>query len=127
MKKRFTLLNFLLVLIFVVVFLASMVMAGEIFTGTTTGTGSAINISTGFTPAYVRVVNLVNGTAMEWWYGFASAQSLKTLSTGAVSNAVVNGVSAYAGSSTAAKGFTIGADANLNASGQPLYYIAVPR
>lgn len=106
-------------------------------TGTVEGTGAAINISCGFTPRYVKLVNIDDAGSLcptlEWFEGMAAASGILTLksvdsgSTGNASSALItsNGISAYAGSTTASLGFTIGADANVNASAETICYVAI--
>jgi hypothetical protein len=112
-------------------------MIGQIKVGKVTGTGSAINISLGGVPQYVKVYNNNDAgslwATMEWWNGMADASALKCQkvidngATGLASQAKVatNGISAYAGSSTAAPGFTVGADADINAASEDFFYVAV--
>lgn len=111
-------------------------MIKNIASGSYTGTGAAINVVTGFEVAYVKVYNNndAGGLApvMEWFRGMADASGLKSLkvvdnaTTGNASQAKVtsNGISDYAGDSTHGVGFTIGADTDLNVSGEVGYYIA---
>ena len=109
---------------------SSTTFIGECATGSTTATGAAINVSTGFTPRSVLVSNIATTTPVkvEWFTGMTTASALRTLASSTASLIVtritVSGVSAYAGSTSAAKGFTIGADTTLNISGDTLYYKA---
>lgn len=110
---------------------------GNYVVGSVAGTGSAINVSLGFIPDYVKVFNPNDAGSLwptlEWCTGMAAASGFKTLksvdsgSTGnASSNKITsNGISTYAGSSSAAKGFTIGADADINVNGETIYYLAL--
>ncbi len=106
--------------------------------GSITGTGSAINVELGFTPLYVRIWNPNDAGSlwptMEWIEGMTSAHSFKTKAitdSGATGNATdtkvtTNGITVYAGVEGAnAKGFTLGADADMNVSAEVLYYIAI--
>lgn len=105
--------------------------------GTVEGTGSAINVSVGFKPDYVKLFNLddAGGLAptMEWFKGMPAASGLKGLkitdsgTSGNASQAKVtsNGISMYDGDDTHAPGFTIGADSDINANGETICYIAV--
>lgn len=97
-------------------------------TGTVEGTGSAINIQCGFVPSYVKVYNYDDGaTMMEWFQGMTDGHGLKS-SAGATYHAKVtsNGISEYAGTEAGdAPGFTIGADADLNAAAETIYWLAV--
>lgn len=105
---------------------------GNIKVGTVTGTGAAINISLGFIPDYVRIVNVTDGdTIHEWFYGMGAADAIKLQdvvdsgSTGNHSMALItsNGIDAYVGDSSAAKGFTI--SAAISESAKELRYIAI--
>lgn len=108
----------------------------EFATGNVEGTGAAINISLGFIPRYVKCFNYDDAGAlapvMEWFEGMTAGHGLKSLSivdsgtTGLASSAKVtaNGISEYAGSTTAGAGFTIGADTDLNVSAETIHYVA---
>jgi len=113
-------------------------MNPNVRTGTVEGTGSAINIELGWIPDYVKVFNYDDAGSLfptiEWWKGMPDASGLKTLrvvDSGSTGNAsqnriTSNGISAYSGVAGAnAKGFTIGADSDLNVSEETLYYIAI--
>lgn len=93
--------------------------------GTVEGTGSAINVQLGFAPSYVKCYNYDDGvTQMEWFSGMTDGHGLKSAAA-AHSKVTSNGISAYAGTSGGdSAGFTIGADADLNASAETIYYIA---
>lgn len=111
-------------------------MMQEVITGSVAGTGAAINISIGFQPSYVKVFNPNDaGTlypTMEWINGMGAGKGFKTLkiadnaTTGNLSSTFVstNGITAYAGASSAAQGFTIGADADINVSAETVFWIA---
>ena len=105
--------------------------------GTVEGTGSAINIELGFVPSRVTLYNIddAGGLApkMEWISGMADGSAFKYLSiaddgtTTNKSHALVtsNGVTPYGGAAgSAAKGFTIGADSDMNASGETILWLA---
>ena len=107
----------------------STVVTGDMATGTVTGTGAAINVSLGWTPRVVLISNpsTTNPTVVYWHTSMGSAKGLKTVVTGttpAVSYLSSLGVSSYTGSTTAGKGFTIGADTDLNITGDTLMYEA---
>jgi hypothetical protein len=85
--------------------------------GTYTGTTAAVNISLGFAPTKVRVVNVTDGDdAWEWFDGMTAGHALYTRSltdnatTGnsSMSRITSNGISPYGGSGSAAPGFTAG-------------------
>lgn len=105
--------------------------------GTVEGTGAAINVSCGFTPVYVKLVNIddAGGLAptLEWFSGMGAGDALKTLkivdsgTTANASSQIITslGIDTYAGSASAAKGFTIGADTDVNVSGETILYLAI--
>lgn len=99
----------------------------EVATGTFTGTGAAINVQLGWVPTHVVVANPNDAGALYpvlmWWKGMAAASALKI--TTAVAKITTLGISEYAGTEGTNKaGFTIGADADLNASGEVGYWTA---
>ena len=104
---------------------------GQIQVGTTTGTGAAINIELGFNPAIVFLINETDPGMLIWTSMMADAEALKLTDAPALTFPTTNGISAYAGSDTpgseAAKGFTIGADADLNGASDVIHWIAIGR
>lgn len=112
-------------------------MASNFRSGTVNGTGAAINVSLGWKPDYVKLINIADASSldpmMEWTSDMPAAAGVKYLriadngTSAAKSHAYVTtgGVSAYAGSDSAAEGFTIGADADINASGEKIVWIAM--
>jgi hypothetical protein len=105
--------------------------------GSIAGTGAALTINLGWTPAYVKVFNPNDAGSLwptlEWVGGMPDAsgfKTLKTLDNGATGNAssnkiTANGITPYAGDIATTKGFTIGADADINVSGETLFWIAM--
>jgi hypothetical protein len=91
-------------------------MMPQVSVGTFTGTGAAQNISLGFVPDYIRIVNMTDGTVTyDWFAGQAAATStVKTNGAGGPATLAANGVTSYAGSavpgSEAAPGFSVGSD-----------------
>lgn len=100
---------------------------GHIATGTVTGTGAAINVALGFTPKAVVIINETDPGLYVWLDTFANAEMMKLVdSTVALTFPTSNGVSTYAGAiATTAKGFTIGADSDMNAASDVLHYLAL--
>lgn len=101
------------------------VSAPNVKVGTTTGTGAALNISLGFAPAYVKVWNITDGDIIhEWWTGMTDGHALQSGNHASTqfSRITSNGISAYAGSSTASDGFTLGTAISEN--GKTLGYLA---
>ncbi|HYI43199.1 MAG TPA: hypothetical protein VD768_06220 [Sphingomicrobium sp.] len=91
--------------------------------GTVTGTGAAINVPIGFQPDYVLIYNAVTGAKIEWFRGMAAASAIKTVVAGDITVAATNGVSAL-DSKTAGEGFVIGADAQVNVTGNAIRFFA---
>lgn len=83
--------------------------------GTYTGNGAAQNISLGFVPDFVFIVNVTDGDIVLMWFAGITAEGASTDIAAAVAPNADNGVSTYAGSSTAAPGFTVGTDGSENA------------
>ena len=100
-------------------------MALQLSTGTTTGTGSAINISCGFSPKLVVIQNETDPGVYIWQDTMADAEMTKLTDAVALTFPTSNGVSAYAGSIAAnATGFTIGADTDMNAASDVIHWAA---
>ena len=100
----------------------------QVAAGTVTGTGAAIYVVLGFTPRYVEVVNVASGglVTAKWFQGMAAASAVKQAAGGTTVVITSNGISEYVGSpGVNSKGFTIGADIDINASGEAMYYIAL--
>ena len=111
-------------------------MAQAIKVGTYTGTGAAVTVSLGFTPDYIKVVNVTDGDDIwEWYSGMTAAHAIwqrnivdsGVTGNNAIARITANGISQYAGSSTpgslAAKGVTFGSA--LSESGDTFAYLAV--
>jgi len=92
-------------------------------TGSTTGTGSAINVSIGFIPRVVLIINETDGTAFIWSSSMDDGEMLEVI-TGAIAFEATAGISEYEGSATAQPGFTLGTDSELNTASDVLHYIA---
>lgn len=91
-------------------------MATIVKIGTYTGSGAAQNISIGFIPDYVEVVNMTTPAVDEWFSGMAAGTSLTSTGTAAI-RAAPNGITAFSGTSgLAGQGFTVGAGLSTNAA-----------
>lgn len=99
---------------------------GHIARGTVEGTGAALTIQLGFTPEYVRLVNEDGLASLEWFSAMTDGHGLKTVTAGTMSKITSNGVTPYSGTAGAnSAGFTIGADTDINVSGETLHYVAI--
>lgn len=92
--------------------------------GTVLGTGAAINVSLGFAPSSVEIINDTAGDSLQWMSSMGAGHAYKRIATGVGSKITSGGISAYAGDESNGKGFTIGVD-GVNASGVALRYIAI--
>ena len=111
---------------------------GQHRVGTVEGTGSALNVLLGFTPAIIRLWNIDDAGAtdarMEWITGMAAASAFKDMSivdsgtTADRSHELVtsNGITLLAGvAGVSEAGFTIGADSDMNVSGETILWEAI--
>ena len=92
--------------------------------GIVTGTGAALNVSLGFVPDYVRLVNITDGNVIaEWFEGQAEGTSVRDTGTALATAAAPNGIATYLGTASNPRGFTIGS--GLSLSGKQLGYVAI--
>jgi hypothetical protein len=92
-----------------------------------TGSVAAMTIALGFTPRYIKVVNLTGGStgliSMEWFEGMAAASGVKTNDEGTSETGVTlvtsNGIT------VTEKGFTIGLDTDLLVTSEQLSWMAL--
>ena len=100
-------------------------LASGATTVTLTDTGQ--DIVTGFTPEYVKVINVTSAFTFEWWAGMADAEAYKTTGSTGVDALITSlGITPYAGvAGTTGAGFSIGADTDMmNATAEVLYWTA---
>lgn len=81
--------------------------------GSVTGTGSAINVSLGFKPNRVEVINVTDGTVVWLWTSAMPAGTAIKIDTAAATQAS-NGISVYNGDGSTPPGFTIGSAISTN-------------
>lgn len=99
-------------------------MASEAKIGSYVGTGAAINVSLGFKPHYLRIMNETDGDeSWDWFSGMAAASALQHAAAGANTKITANGISEYDGSSNAGEGFTVGTA--LSEVGKTFRYVAL--
>lgn len=84
-----------------------------------TGTAAAFNITCGFKPRYVRVVNEGSGDREEWFEGMADAEALKIVAGNAAAMITTLGITPLA------DGFTVGLDTDINVTSEQLSWIAI--
>jgi len=85
----------------------------------TTGTAAAFNITTGFQPRYVRVVNETSGDQIEWFEGMADAEGFKRVAAGTGAMVTTLGITPLT------YGFTVGLDIDINVTSQQLSWMAL--
>lgn len=104
-------------------------MAEQVVIGTVEGTGSAINVECGFNPDYVEIINIDSAAGFEkgeWITGMADPSAYKTVAAGTRTKLTTTGIGSYAGAAgSAALGFTINVDTDLNVSGETIAYRAM--
>lgn len=96
-------------------------MVTRIKTGTQNGTGAAISVVCGFRPRYVKVVNVASG-------GLCSIEHIDTMAAASGFKGITAGTKTFISSNGITLndfGFTIGADADVNVSGEAIHYIAI--
>jgi hypothetical protein len=115
---------------------ATVTSKGDVATGTiVSDSAGAVNVSVGFTPSKVLITKTTTTFAQAYWVtGMAAGSCLKTAGTGTngyaqttmavMSMPTVSCISAYAGSTSAAPGFTMGPDLDINVNGQTLRWEA---
>lgn len=96
--------------------------------GTVEGTGAAINVKCGFVPRYVKLLNIdsANEEVLEWFSPMGAGYGRKTSND--VSSVIsTGGITAYQGADEqdGGQGFTIGTDADVNASAETLVWLAI--
>lgn len=101
-------------------------MTKQVKSGTVTGTGAAIDISLGWNPKRVVVLNTTSATLeqLEWITGMDDGAAIKTVAAGTRTKIASTGISAFAGDDDEALGFTIGADTDVNVSAEEISWIA---
>lgn len=101
--------------------LTSDVVTGKIVTA---DPAAAANISIGFVPSRVEIFNATNPSQHNWQKGMGDGYCEQQVTAGDKTIVTTGGISEYAGSASAAPGFTIGTDSVLNTAGDTLYFKA---
>ena len=96
--------------------------------GSQNGTGASIDINLGFIPSEVKVVNIASATVeeLQWYSGMANASAIKTV-TGVVARTKITSLGITplgAAAGDTVRGFRIGADTDVNVSGEALIWRA---
>ncbi len=98
-------------------------MKGQTKIGTYTGNGAVQNISIGFVPDFLFIVNATDGDIVHMWFAGMPAGSSVDIGAAVVANPD-NAITAYAGTrGGVGEGFTVGTDASE--TGKVYRYFAV--
>lgn len=83
------------------------------------GTAAAFNITCGFKPRYVKVMNEDGDCYEEWFEGMADSEAMKMVTGGTLAKITSHGIIPLD------KGFTVGLDTDINVTSQQLSWIAL--
>lgn len=83
------------------------------------GTAAAFDITCGFKPRYVKIVNEDGDCYGEWFEGMADSEIMKMLTGGTYAKMTSHGIIPLD------NGFTVGLDTDLNVTDQVLSWIAL--
>lgn len=87
--------------------------------GSFVGSGSAQDVHVvGFRPKHVKLVNVDGLATLEWFDTMPDDAGLKAVTAGTLSYLTSNGITPLA------DGFTLGADADMNVSGEVVHFVA---
>lgn len=96
--------------------------ASSIAVGSFVGAGASKDVQTvGFRPKYVKLLNVTGNCKAEWVQGMADASAQKTVDSGAGTSDI--SLITSGGVTPLADGFTLGADSDLNVSGEIVQYV----
>lgn len=84
----------------------------------TDGAAAEFDITTGFKPRYVRVVNETSRDMLEWLEGMADASAVKSVAAGTRTLITTLGITALG------NGFTVGLDLDVNVTAEQLSWVA---
>ncbi len=85
----------------------------------TTGTAAAFNITTGFKPRVVRVINVTARIENVWLEGMADASALHIIADGTRTLIVTLGITPLS------NGFTVGFDLGVNVTSEQISWMAI--
>jgi len=111
-------------------------------TGYVVGTGASIDITLGFIPNHVTLLNTEGLARLDWTSDMPAAAGVKQITAGTMTYITTLGISPLGSTSgltvsadntltdnntitmTNPKGFRIGADTDMNVSGEDIYWVA---
>ena len=85
---------------------------------------AALNVSIGFVPSKILINHVSNVSDYEWNRNMDDGTANLRVTTGDKTLVAADAITPYAGSASAAPGFTIGADSTLNTAADVMYFIA---
>ena len=99
-------------------------------TGSVEGTGAAIFVECGFTPRYVKLVNVDGDATLEWMTDMGAGKGFRIASVSDGGFAVGGEIISSGGITVAAThetnmGFSIGADTAINVDGETIIWMAL--
>ena len=102
-------------------------MSDYVKTGTVEGTGAAITISVGFVPSIVKLFNIDGNCFLFWNENVGAGKGQKVVDSGSgttdISTISSNGVTVV-NTERSQMGFIIGADTDINVSGETIVWEA---
>lgn len=87
-------------------------------TGSVNGTAAIIKVTLDFQPRVVRLLNVGGLASAEWVEDMADDSMVKTITAGTMTLETSDGIT------PTASGFDIGADADVNAAGELIHWVA---
>ena len=96
---------------------------GQMAYGSVEGTGSAIEVDLGFQPKVVLLRNIDGNATLDWVESMGDDKGQKIVTSGA--DATNISFIESGGVTQNSNGFTIGTDADVNASGETIVYVAL--
>lgn len=85
----------------------------------TSSTAAAFDITCGFKPRYVKVMNVTSSDQEEWFEGMTAAHAMKKVAAGTTSEVSSLGITVLN------NGFTVGLDTDINVINEQLSWIAL--
>lgn len=95
----------------------------EVANGTVEGTAASISIDVGFTPTWVRLINIDGDAVLDWTDDMGAGTGYKLVAAGTNAFVSTGGVT-QATADDGVIGFKIGTDADINASAETIIWLA---
>lgn len=85
----------------------------------TSSTAAAFDITCGFKPRYVKIMNETSGDQEEWFEGMTDAHAMKKVAAGTTAAITSLGITPLE------DGFTVGLDTDVNVINEQLSWVAI--